>query len=208
MRAPASRGGYTGRPRRWLRALLALVLLGVLAFGALLGAVLWGGRDRVYGQPGVLVILGCQVHPWGPSVLLQDRLDTALSYWEGHPDTVIVVSGGQGPDEPTTEAQAMYDYLVAHGVPEENIHQEGDSHNTWQNINNTLSLLRELGLEGEGVAVVSNGFHLTRVGLLWRRAGGSEPLSTLAAPCSDLPARLKMYLREPIALVKSFILDR
>lgn len=208
MRAPASRGGYTGRPRRWLRVLLALVLLGVLAFGALLGAVLWGGQDRVYGQPGVLVILGCQVHPWGPSVLLQDRLDTALSYWAEHPDVVIVVSGGQGPDEPTTEAQAMYDYLVSHGVPEGQIHQEGDSHNTWQNINNTLALLRELGLEEEGVAVVSNGFHLTRVNLLWRRAGGSQPLSTLAAPCSDLPARLKMYLREPIALVKSFILDR
>ena len=202
------RGRYTGRTKRWLLALGALTLLGVLAFGLLLGAVIWGGRDRVHGQPGVLVVLGCQVHPWGPSVLLQDRLNTALSYWRAHPETVIVVSGGQGPDEPTTEARAMYDYLVERGVPAEQIHREEDSHNTWENVTNSLALLEELGLEGEGAAVVSNGFHLTRVGLLWRRAGGPEPLSTLAAPCSDLPARLKMYVREPIALVKSFVLDR
>ena len=202
------RGRYTGRSRRWLLWLGALVLAGVLAFWALLGAVLWGGRDRIEGRPGVLVVLGCQVHPWGPSVLLQDRLNTALAYWQEHPETVIVVSGGQGPDEPTTEAQAMYDYLVARGVPAEQIHREETSHNTWENVNYSLALLKELGLEGEGVAVVSNGFHLTRVEMLWRRAGGPEPLSTLAAPCSDLPARLKMYVREPIALVKSFVLDR
>ena len=202
------RGRYTGRSRRWLLWLGALVLAGVLAFWALLGAVLWGGRDRIEGRPGVLVVLGCQVHPWGPSVLLQDRLNTALAYWQEHPETVIVVSGGQGPDEPTTEAQAMYDYLVARGVPAEQIHREETSHNTWENVNYSLALLKELGLEGEGVAVVSNGFHLTRVEMLWRRAGGPEPLSTLAAPSSDLPARLKMYVREPIALVKSFVLDR
>ena len=202
------RGRYTGRSRRWLAVLAALVLLGILAFGALLGAVLWGGRDRIYGQPGVLVVLGCQVHPWGPSVLLQDRLNTALAYWQEHPETVMVVSGGQGPDEPTTEAQAMYDYLVQRGVPEGQIYQEDASHNTWENLNNSMALLQELGLEDAGIGVVSNGFHLTRVGMLWRRAGGPQPLSTLAAPCSDLPARLKMYLREPIALVKSFVLDR
>ena len=30
----------------------------------------------------------------------------------------------------------------------------------------------------------------------------------MAAPESHLPSRLKMYLREPLALVKSFMVDR
>ena len=59
------------------------------------------------------------------------------------------------------------------------------------------------------MVVVSNGFHLTRVRMLWNRVcGGDYNLSTLAAPSSHLPSRLKMYLREPLALVKSFLFDR
>ena len=200
-------GGRRGWPV-WLRALLALIVLGALAFGALLTAVLWGGRDQVEGEPGVMIILGCQVKPWGPSELLQDRLDKALDYLEDHPEVTVIVSGAQGPDEPMSEARAMYDYLTAHGVDSGRILLEDRSSNTWQNLNRSLALIRARGLEGEGVVVVSNGFHLARVRMLWDRAGGGQPLSTLAAPCSHLPSRLKMYLREPIALVKSFVLDR
>ena len=60
--------------------------------------------------------------------------------------------------------------------------------------------------EGPGV-VVSNGFHLTRARMLAERAG-YDSVSTLAAPSSHLPSRLHMYVREPLALVKSFFLDR
>ena len=100
----------------WLKALLGLVLAGTVTFGALFGAVFCGAHDHVRGDPQVMVILGCQVKPWGPSVLLQDRLDKALDYLEDHPDLIIVVSGGQGPDEPVSEARCMYDYLTEHGV--------------------------------------------------------------------------------------------
>ena len=91
----------------WRKAVLALLLAGALAFGALFGAVMYGAYDHIQGEPRLMVILGCQVKPWGPSILLQDRLDKALDYLEEHPDVQVVVSGGQGPDEPTTEAQAM-----------------------------------------------------------------------------------------------------
>ena len=158
----------------WRKAVLALLLAGALAFGALFGAVMYGAYDHIQGEPRLMVILGCQVKPWGPSILLQDRLDKALDYLEEHPDVQVVVSGGQGPDEPTTEAQAMYDSLVEYGV-----------------------------------VLVSSGFHLTRARLLWERAsGGAGELSTLAAPCTHVPSRLKMYIREPFALVKSFLFDR
>lgn len=207
-RAYPSYGGK--KKRRWLRALLVLVLLGALCFGGLFGAVLYGSYDHVQGDPQVMVIPGCQVKPWGPSILLQDRLDKALSYLEDHPDLTVVVSGGQGPDEPVSEAQCMYDYLTDHGVDGEQILLEDASFNTVENLRNSAALLEEEGLDtSDGVLVVSNGFHLTRVRMLWGRVwdGGTE-LSTLAAPSSHLPSRLKMYLREPLALVKSFLLDR
>ena len=193
----------------WLKAVLALVLAGALSFCALLGAVLWGSYDHIANNPQVMVVLGCQVKPWGPSVLLQDRLDRALEYLEDHPDLPVVVSGGQGPDEPSTEARAMADYLMDHGVPEDNILLEEESHNTAQNFQYTGALLEKLGydLEETEVLVVSNGFHLTRARMLAQRAGFEE-VSTLAAPSSHLPSRLKMYVREPLALVKSFVFDR
>lgn len=203
--------GYKGkRLNRWIKALIALILVGVLAFAALLGAVLHGSYDHVQGDPQIMVILGCQVKSWGPSILLQDRLDKALDYLEEHPDMTVVVSGGQGPDEHITEAQAMYDYLVAHGVNGEQILLEEESHNTVQNLKYTRELLESEGYDlTADIVVVSNGFHLTRVQMLWERVWGSgDNLSTLAAPSSHMPSRLKMYIREPIALVKSFVLDR
>lgn len=203
--------GYKGkRLNRWIKVLIALLCAGVLMFSALLGAVLYGSYDHVRGDPGVMVILGCQVKSWGPSILLQDRLDTALEYWEEHPDITIVVSGGQGPDEHISEAQAMYDYLVEQGVDEEQILLEDQSHNTVQNLSCSIKLLAEEGFDTtDDMIVVSNGFHLTRVRMLWERVCGTDDnLSTLAAPSSHVPSRLKMYIREPLALVKSFVFDR
>lgn len=206
---------YRGKDQRKtlrivLAVLLILVLLGTAVFGALLAVVLSGSHDEVKGEPKLMIVLGCQVKSWGPSILLQDRLDTALGYWEEHPETTIVVSGGQGRNEPMSEAQAMRDYLVGHGVPEGQILMEDQSRNTLQNLRYSLELLEEEGYDtSQGVIVVSNGFHLARSRLLWGRiTGDTENLSTLAAPSSHVPSRLKMYIREPFGLIKSFLIDR
>ena len=197
------------RTPRWLKLVLALVLVGVLGFSALFGAVLSGMYDQIDGEPQVMVILGCQVKPWGPSILLQDRLDKALEYLETEPDMTVVVSGGQGPDEHISEARAMADYLMEQGIEQERILLEDQSHNTVQNLTLTRRLLDELGYDLEqDIVVVSNGFHLTRVRMLWARVWEEDNLSTLAAPSSHVPSRLKMYLREPLALAKSFVFDR
>ena len=191
-----------------VKVFLVLVLLGTLVFGALLGLVLGGAHDSIDGDPQVMIILGCQLHDWGPSVMLQDRLDKALDYLKDHPEVVVVVSGGQGENEPTSEAQGMADYLADHGFARENIILETQSHNTHQNLTYSARHLEEAGVDiKSGVMIVSNGFHLTRARMLAGRAG-FENISTLAAPSSHVPSRLKMYVREPIALVKSFVLDR
>ena len=102
----------------------------------------------------------------------------------------------------------MAHYLEQNGVPRENILLEDQSHNTWQNLTYTAQRLKEAGTDvEEGIVIVSNGFHLSRARMLARRAG-FENVSVLAAPSSHVPSRLKMYIREPIAMVKSFVLDR
>ena len=200
---------YNGRGFPWwLKIFLALVLAGCLCFAALLGIVMSGARDNIKGDPKMMIILGCQLYDWGPSVMLQDRLDKALEYLEDHPDMTVVASGGQGENEPTSEAQGMADYLADHGFARENIILETQSHNTNQNLRFSAQCLAEAGVDlRDGVIIVSNGFHLTRARMLAHRIG-FEDVSVLAAPSSHTPTRLKMYVREPLALVKSFVFDR
>ena len=208
----AYRGKRKTAGRKLLAVLLALIAAGVVFFGAVFGIVAAGSHDEIRGDTvHAVVILGCQVMPSGqPSILLRDRLEKALEYLADQPEAVIVVSGGQGGNEPISEAQCMYAYLVEHGVASERILREDRSRNTDQNLRNTIELLGEAGYDPTAeIAVVSNGFHLARVRMLWARAsGGQDNLSTLAAPSSHTPSRLAMYLREPLALVKSFLFDR
>ena len=201
--------GYKGKKLHpVLKLLLVLALAGTAFFSILLGLVLGGAHDSIDGSPRVMIILGCQLHDWGPSVMLQDRLDKALEYLEDHPDMTVVVAGGQGPEEPTSEAQGMADYLADHGVNRDNIILETQSHNTNQNLRFSAQRLAEAGLDPtDDVVIVSNGFHLTRAKMLAERIG-FQGVSVLAAPSSHTPTRLKMYVREPLALVKSFVFDR
>ena len=207
------RGSRAYRGKRvptWQKVLLSLIAAGVLCFTGLFGAVLYGSHDQVQGTPQVMVILGCRVMPGGtPSILLQDRLNTALNYWEDHRDITVVVSGGQGQNEPKSEAQCMAEVLMDSGIPGDQILQEDRSSNTMENLVFTRDLLMEEGIDVRetDILVVSNGFHLTRARMLAERFGYGS-VSTLAAPTTHLPSRIQMYIREPLALVKSFLLDR
>ena len=207
------------KKRHWLTALLVLILAGVLAFGAL-EFVIWRGSQGRTAQsvdgPEVMVVFGCQVRKDGPSILLRDRLDTALAYLEGHPETRVVVTGGKGDDEHQSEAQAMYDYLTARGVSGAKILMEDKSRNTHQNIQYTLDLMNSgpfwdsiVTPDQCGYVLVSSDFHLSRILMLWQRATGRlDNGSTLPAPVSHAPSRVHMFFREPLALVKSFLFDR
>ena len=208
------------KKRHWFTALLILLGLGLVLFGTLEIVIATHSRDRLMEdpQPEVMVIFGCQMRRDGPSILLKDRLDTALTYWEEHPDIKIVVTGGKGDDEHVSEAQGMYDYLTAHGVDGESIYMEDKSRNTWQNINNTFALMEREGWSlTDDVLLVSSGFHLARIEMLWDRVRtgilrdevyNDQYISTLAAPVSHKPSAVQMFFREPLALVKSFLFDR
>ena len=190
--------GYKGkRLHTWVKVLLALLLAVVVAFGALEAVVFSGARTQISGEPEIMVIFGCQVKPWGPSILLQDRLDTALDYLEDHPDMTVVVSGGQGDDEHISEAQCMYDYLTEHGVDGGQILLEDQSRNTRQNIENAAALLRDYPVER--VLIVTSDYHLPRALALAKDQG----LSASGIGSTTLPEYwIKNHFREALSWIK------
>lgn len=201
-------GHYAGRKKWPVRVLLVLLALALLLFAAMEIVIAVHDRTDIAGEPDVMLIFGCQVRKDGPSILLRDRLDTALGYLEDHPDLPVLVTGGKGDNEHLSEAQAMEDYLTGHGIDASRITMEDQSFNTREN----LLFSREI-LEGQGndpgelhILVVSNGFHLARIEMLAKRFGYGE-VSTLAAPSSHAPTAVRMFFREPLALVKSFVFD-
>ena len=130
------RSGYGGKRKHiLLKGLLVLLGTGMICFGALEIFIALHDGTNIVGEPQVMVIFGCQVKEDGPSILLRDRLDTALDYLEDHPDMTVVVTGGKGDDEHMSEAQCMYEYLTAHGVDGENIYMEDQYRKNWQNAN-------------------------------------------------------------------------
>lgn len=112
--------------------------------------------------------LGALVNPDGqPSAALAARCDTALGVLNAYPESRAVLCGGQGGDEPRTEAEAMRDYMVSRGADPERLILEDKSSSTIENIANAKRLLPE----GASVAVITNDYHLARARRLLAHAG-------------------------------------
>ena len=122
---------FPGFARWTIRIVTGILALGVLVVGVTEGLILHAS----YGDPDkhcqYMVVLGAKVRDDGPSVSLWDRIYGARNYMMEHPDVIAVVSGGQGPDEPMTEAQCMYDALVAMGISPDRIWLEDKAGSTW-----------------------------------------------------------------------------
>ena len=66
--------------------------------------------------------------------MLQYRLDTAIGFLKDNPETICIVSGGLGYNEPMTEAEGMARYLEQNGIAAERIQLEDQSKTTQQNM--------------------------------------------------------------------------
>lgn len=183
-------------------ALLAVLACCVLFFLSVEAAILKGALSQPAEEADYVIVLGAHVRSTGPSKALALRLDKALEYAADHPDTIFVVSGGQGSNEPCTEAEAMCDYLTARGMDASRILLEEKSTNTRENIIFSQKQIPDHA----SVGIISNGFHITRALHLARTLGIEDPIGIPAK--SDLPTQPNNLLREFFALVKDYWLVR
>ena len=146
-----------------------------------------------------LVVLGCGINGTEISQSLADRLCAARDYLLAHPDTVAVVSGGQGPLEDIPESQAMHDWLVAQGIDTTRILQENRSTSTQENLQFSFDIIRARGDDpADGVAIVSSEYHLYRAKYMAARMG-ADPKG-VAARTAHTSLRVNYFLREAFAV--------
>lgn len=181
------------------RLIATVVTLGALAFAVLFGLLMY--RENSVPRPGpvnAMIVLGAQVNPDGsPSVQLEWRLSAALDVYKTQ-HIPMVVTGAQGKDEPRTEASVMADWLVARGVPREDIRLEESSMNTKENIKNAMAYMPGV----KDVLIVTSDYHLPRA-LQIARDLGLNP-SGIGSPIKP-EYWLKNHFRETLAWGKYFV---
>lgn len=151
----------------------------------------------------VLIVLGAGV--WGdqPSPQLKLRLETAAALYIKNPDMKIIVSGGQGPDEDISEAQAMHNYLIRLGVNEAAILMEDQSTSTVENLRFSKAMLDSLGFDNPAIGIVTTNFHMYRAKMLARRFG----MKPQGHSAPNVPIIVvKNTVREIAALIKDTLI--
>ena len=185
----------------------------VVSFLVIIGILIYAGTEAViihasFGDPDedveYMVVLGAKVNYNGPSVSLQDRINAAYNYMVAHPDVIAIVSGGQGKDEPLSEAACMYDNLVDMGIDPHRIWPEDRATSTWENMRFTLDLIEQkTGQRPEKLGVLSSEYHLFRASLFAKAC--NVDFVGIPAPTSRPSQKLNHFMRE-VAGVWHYIL--
>lgn len=141
-----------------------------------------------------IIVLGAQVWMDGTlSRTLEARVDAALEAYRAGIANKIIVCGGQGSNEPTSEAEAMRAFLVGRGVPEADVYLEDQSVNTKQNLENARAIMRAQGWKT--AAIATSDYHLTRA--MWlARDLGIDACGISAQQPVRLAVKISNYARE------------
>ena len=193
--------GFTRTVTRLITILLCIGLTIFILTEAVIIHASFGSQDTDFDY---LLVLGAKVRTSGPSLSLQNRIDGAYEYLIAHPDTVAILSGGKGTDEPVTEAGCMYDRLVTKGINPKRLWKEEKATSTWENLKFTLDLVEEkTGIRPTKLGVVSSEYHLFRASLFAKEHG--VEFVGIPAETTKISLKINYFLRE-VAGVWHYIL--
>lgn len=187
-------------PRKLIVAFRIVLGTGCLVFAVLLGVILHGQSVGPEPEADYIVVLGAGLRGDRPSLVLQYRINAAAEYLQKNPDTTAIVSGGQGPDEWISEAEAMRLGLEAKGISGDRIILEDASTSTEENLTYSKKLMED----DVSVVIVTNKFHVYRALHIAGECGYTDVSGLGADNVSWLnPTN---YLRECLAVVKDVVL--
>lgn len=197
----------------WFKKIISplkiLLVVGMIIFITVEGMIIMYPKKSIE-KSDYILILGAGIRGENLTTTLRDRLNTAIKYmnktnFKGD----IIVSGGQGPGESITEAEAMKRYLVKEGINDDKIILEDKSANTFENFKYTKEKLKDLGkddISNTNIIAITTDFHVLRSNIIAKR-NGYENINFYSSNTKWylIPS---MYAREFFAFFKSLVFDR
>ena len=190
------------------RVLTVIVVAMFVLWASSAAAVLvWSSRDEA--QPAqVIVVLGAAQYAGKPSPVLRARLDHALELWDRHLASLLILTGGTGAGDTTSEAAVGRNYARKHGVPDSAILVENEGRTTSESMRAVAGMLEVRGLQT--ALLVSDPFHMLRLRILARRFGFTPYTSpTQTSPISpNREERWKYIFSESLKAPLAFLFER
>ncbi len=197
------------RAGRTIRMLMTSALLAVLVFwsGWMAAVLLWSTLDQARPAESI-VVLGAAQYAGHPSPVLRARLDHAVELWDRHMAKVVILTGGTGPGDTTSEAAVSRGYVRKRGIPNDAILLENEGRTTRESMLAVAGMLSHRGLKT--AILVSDPFHMLRLWILSRRFGFIPYTSpTRTSPISpNREERWKYMLSESVKAPMTFLFER
>jgi uncharacterized SAM-binding protein YcdF (DUF218 family) len=185
-------------------ATVAAFVLWIISATAVL---VWSSRDEA--RPAqAIVVLGAAQYAGKPSPVLRARLDHALELWNRHLASLLILTGGTGSGDTTSEAAVGRTYARKHGVPDSAILVESEGRTTSESMRAVAGMLEVRGLQS--ALLVSDPFHMLRLRILARRFGFTPYTSpTQTSPISpNREERWKYIFSESLKAPLAFFFER
>jgi vancomycin permeability regulator SanA len=189
-------------------ALVFLTLLGLLIAA---GVAVWRAAHvdeaRRVGHADVILVLGAAQYNGRPSSTFEGRLRQAENlYRKGFSERVLVL-GGNRPGDRTTEAEAGTSWLVANGLPGQDVSAEPVGNSTLESLRAAAAYMRDRGMKS--AFLVSDPWHNLRIRKMARDLGIQAYVSaTWHSAAKSEWTRLSGYSRETFAYLYYRVLGK
>ena len=204
-----TRAAKAKRAVNFIRRILTAIVVAAFALWLISAAavLIWSYRDEA--RPAqAIVVLGAAQYAGKPSPVLKARLDHALDLWNRHLATLLILTGGTGSGDTTSEAAVGRSYARKHGVPDSAILVESEGRTTSASMRAVAGMLEVRGLQS--ALLVSDPFHMLRLRILARRFGFTPYTSpTQTSPISpNREERWKYMFSESLKAPLAFLFER
>jgi uncharacterized SAM-binding protein YcdF (DUF218 family) len=192
-----------------VRRVLTVLVVSVFTVWIISAAavLVWSSRDEA--RPAqAIVVLGAAQYAGKPSPVLRARLDHALDLWKRRLASLLILTGGTGAGDTTSEAAVGRTYARKRGVPDSAILVENAGRTTSESMRAVAGMLEARGLQT--ALLVSDPFHMLRLRILARRFGFTPYTSpTRTSPISpNREARWKYIFSESLKAPLAFFFER
>lgn len=208
-RAAAAAAAKARHAVKIVRRILTVVVIVTFALwiASAAAVLVWSSRDEA--QPAqAIVVLGAAQYAGKPSPVLRARLDHGLDLWNRHLASLLILTGGTGAGDTTSEAAVGRTYARKKGVPDSAILVENAGRTTSESMRAVAGMLEVRGLTT--ALLVSDPFHMLRLRILARRFGFTPYTSpTQTSPISpNREARWKYIFSESLKAPLAFFFER